>query len=45
MLATQIKKTARAFGIEISRAKTTRSSIGEHCALLVRLGFKPGTII
>lgn len=45
MLATQIKRTARAFGIEISRAKTTRNSIGEHCALLVRLGFKPGTII
>src|SRR3954464_4911538 len=45
MLATQIKKTARAFGVEISRAKTTRSSIGEHCALLVRLGFKPGTVI
>src|SRR5712671_6297491 len=45
MLATQIKRTARALGIEISRAKTTRNSIGEHCALLVRLGFKPGTII
>jgi FkbM family methyltransferase len=45
MLATQIKKTARAFGIEISRAKTTRNSIAEHCALLVRLGFEPKTII
>jgi len=45
MLATQIKRTARAFGIEISRAKSTRNSIGEHCALLVRLGFEPKTII
>src|SRR5256885_8352881 len=45
MLATQIKKTARALGLEISRAKTTRNSIAEHCALLTRLGFEPGTII
>jgi FkbM family methyltransferase len=45
MLATQIKKTARAFGLEISRAKTTRNSIAEHCALLRGLGFEPGTII
>ena len=45
MLSTQIKKTARAFGIEISRAKTTRNSINEHCALLLQLGFKPRTII
>jgi FkbM family methyltransferase len=45
MLATHIKKTARALGIEISRARTTRNSIAEHCALLRRLGFEPGTII
>ena len=45
MLATQIKKTARALGLEISRAKTTRNSIAEHCELLVRLGFEPKTII
>jgi FkbM family methyltransferase len=45
MLATQIKKTARAFGIEIARARDTRSSIGEHCAHLAGLGFRPGTVI
>src|SRR5256885_13873223 len=45
MLATQIKKTARALGLEISRAKPTRNSIAEHCELLVRLVFEPKTII
>jgi FkbM family methyltransferase len=45
MLTSRIKKTVRAFGIEIARAKTTRNSIGEHCELLLRLGFEPGTII
>jgi FkbM family methyltransferase len=45
MLTTQIKKTARAFGIEIARARATRGSIGEHCDHLARMGFQPRTVI
>src|SRR5437016_6142809 len=45
MLATQIKKTARVFGIEISRARSTRGSIAEHCAHAAAVGFRPATII